>query len=226
MNPALSRTIAIGSVVAVALSLISVSRADGVPNEARPQRARTGYVSRGGRILFDAKSRPQVVFPNGARRTVGSILRVVGPLHFGEFVWNDRGVPAGPVWIRVDLRAQMMSVFRAGHEIGASLILYGMDGMATPTGVFPVLARLRNHRSSLYDAEMPYTLRLTRDGVAIHASRVRAGAATHGCIGVPEGFAARLFDQVRAGDEVVILNGRAPLGESPGTTAPASARGG
>jgi lipoprotein-anchoring transpeptidase ErfK/SrfK len=54
---------------------------------------------------------------------------------------------------------------------------------------------------------MPYTLRLTDDGVSIHASSVRWGAATHGCIGVPLPFAERLFNAVRIGDEVVVASG-------------------
>ncbi len=40
---------------------------------------------------------------------------------------------------------------------------------------------------------MPYMLRLTGDGVAIHDSKVEWGYATHGCIGVPVAFAKALF---------------------------------
>ena len=74
----------------------------------------------------------------------------------------------------------------------------------TPRGRFPILAKLKDHRSSLYDAEMPYTLRLTSDGVSIHGSNVRRGAATHGCIGVPKDFAARIFQSVQPGDLVFV----------------------
>jgi lipoprotein-anchoring transpeptidase ErfK/SrfK len=52
---------------------------------------------------------------------------------------------------------------------------------------------------------MPYTLRLTNDGVSIHASDVRYGAATHGCIGVPLAFAQRLFNAAHVGDEVTVV---------------------
>jgi lipoprotein-anchoring transpeptidase ErfK/SrfK len=52
---------------------------------------------------------------------------------------------------------------------------------------------------------MPYTLRLTDDGVSIHGSTVRWGAATHGCIGVPLEFARRLFEASRVGDDVLIV---------------------
>src|SRR5438874_9185387 len=135
-----------------------------------------------------------------------TILDVRSPMTYGQFVWNDAGVPPGPVWIRVDLHAQLMSVFRAGHEIGTAVILYGTDGLPTPRGKFPILAKLKDHRSVTYgDAPMPYTLRLTRDGVSIHGSNVRWGFATHGCVGVPTAFAAKLFNAVSTGDEVLIV---------------------
>lgn len=91
-----------------------------------------------------------------------------------------------------------------GQEIGSAVILYGTDGKPTPHGIFQVKARAREHMSSLYDAPMPYMLRLTNDGVAIHASAVRSGSATHGCVGVPMEFARRLFERVRVGSQVAI----------------------
>ena len=123
----------------------------------------------------------------------------------GDFIWNADRVPAGPISIRVDLRTQLMSVFRGGHEIGTAVVLYGADSKQTPMGRFPIQWKGKNHRSSLYDAPMPYTLRLTGDGVAIHGSNVRWGAATHGCIGIPSEFARHLFAQAQVGDPVVIL---------------------
>jgi lipoprotein-anchoring transpeptidase ErfK/SrfK len=141
-------------------------------------------------------------------RDVESVLNVRKRMQYGEFVWNDRNVPRGPVWVRVDLKSQLLSVFRSGHEIGTAVILYGAQEKETPDGVFPVLAKIKDHRSATYDgAPMPYTLRLTGDGVAIHGSDVRSGAATHGCIGVPLPFAAKLFEQVSKGDQVVIVSG-------------------
>ena len=148
-------------------------------------------------------------------RPIKSILDVRAPMTYGQFVWNDAGVPAGPTWIRVDLHAQLMSVFRSGHEIGTAVILYGADGLPTPTGKFPILAKLKDHRSITYDnAPMPYTLRLTRDGVSIHGSNVRWGFATHGCIGIPKEFAAKVFDVVKTGDEVLIVPRKPNAGRS------------
>lgn len=140
------------------------------------------------------------------RMRVRSLLNIRHPMRFGDYVWNDVGVPEnGVVRVRVDLPRQMISVFRGGHEIGTAVILYGTDHKPTPIGTFPILARAREHQSTLYDAEMPYMLRLTNDGVAIHASKVRYGSATHGCIGVPIDFARLLFNVVARGDKVTII---------------------
>lgn len=171
---------------------------------ARP-RVEEPYHRTEGRLVFASDKVPSLALPDGSHRRVLSVLDIPQAMHFGDFVWNDANVPPGPVWVRVDLGRQILSVFRAGHEIGSAVILYGTDGMATPTGVFPIKAKAAEHESSLYEASMPFMLRLTDDGVAIHASLVQRGSATHGCVGIPESFAKRLFAQVKLGDPVAIL---------------------
>lgn len=141
-------------------------------------------------------------------RPIKSILNVRGPLTYGQFVWNSAGIPDGPIWVRIDLEKQILSVFRGGHEIGTSVILHGADSYETPLGTFPIRAKNKDYRSKAYDAPMPYALRLTEDGVAIHGSDVRWGAATHGCIGVPPAFARLLFEQVRLGDPVTVVGSK------------------
>ncbi|MFL6722423.1 MAG: L,D-transpeptidase family protein [Sphingomonas sp.] len=157
------------------------------------------------RIFLTPRQLREAIASGTLDRPVKSLLAVRAPLHFGDFSWNEQGVPSGPTWVRIDLGSQLISVFRAGHEIGTAVIVYGGDNKQTPLGKVHILGKAQNHRSSLYDAEMPYTLRLTDDGVSIHASSVRWGAATHGCIGVPLAFAQRLFAAARVGDEVVIV---------------------
>ncbi|MBB3349307.1 L,D-transpeptidase family protein [Sphingomonas sp. BK069] len=172
---------------------------------ARPAVPATTIGSYGTRVSYPAGREPSLPAPDGTPLLVHSLLRVDRPMHFGDYVWNESGVPAGgDTRIRVDLSRQLMSVFRGGHEIGTAVILYGTDHKPTPTGTFPILARARLHQSTLYDAEMPYMLRLTNDGVAIHASAVRRGYATHGCVGIPEDFARRVFTASARGDLVTI----------------------
>jgi hypothetical protein len=157
------------------------------------------------RIYYPADRYPALLMPDGKSELVKSLLNSRRPIRFGDYVWNDAGVPEGPVWVRVDLSRQTLSIFRDGNEIGTTVVMFGTDGKPTPRGVFSVLAKAEVHRSSLYDADMPFMLRLTGDGVAIHASRVREGSATHGCVGVPFEFARLLYGQIDRGDRVVIV---------------------
>ncbi len=85
------------------------------------------------------------------------------------------------------------------------MILYGTPDKPTPRGTFRILAKAVDHYSRSYDAPMPFMLRLTADGVAIHASRVRVNGATHGCLGVPTSFAARLYQVAALGTPVYIM---------------------
>lgn len=173
--------------------------------QARVDTAPAPVAFAGPRITYPPSRAETLVLPDGERQVVRSVLNIDQRMKFGDYVWRDVDVPPGPVWVRVDLGRQMLSVFRGGHEIGSAVILYGTDGKSTPTGVFPILAKAREHRSNLYEADMPFMLRLTNDGVAIHASAVRRGSATHGCIGVPITFAERLFEAVGRGDRVAII---------------------
>nr|WP_294171200.1 L,D-transpeptidase family protein [uncultured Sphingomonas sp.] len=163
------------------------------------------FATDGPRVRFQPAQLPVISLAPGQERAIGSVLNVPEAMRYGEHVWNDEGVPPGKPWILVDLKAQTLSVFRGRDEIGTAVTLYGVDEKPTPTGRFTVLAKMKDHRSSLYDAPMPYTLRLTGDGIAIHGSDVRDGAGTHGCLGIPLEFASLLFQQVPVGSEVVIL---------------------
>lgn len=159
----------------------------------------------GPRFRYPPGKQPALPLTGGEARTVSSVLNVDKAMRFGDFVWNDDGVAQGRPWVRIDLARQMISVFRGGDEIGTAVILYGTDGMPTPTGFFTVRVKDAAYHSRSYDAPMPFAMFLTDDGVAIHASNVRQGFATHGCIGVPEAFARRLFAEVQKGDPVWVL---------------------
>ena len=174
------------------------------PNAVLPPAVRVPPVQR--RRVFLSKAQVDDALASGIiDRPIRSLLAVPYRMEFGDYVWNAASVPSGPTWVRVDLGSQIISIFRAGDEIGTAVIVYGGDNKQTPVGKLHILGKAREHRSSLYDAEMPFTLRLTNDGVSIHGSAVRWGAATHGCIGVPLAFARRLFDTTHVGDEVVVV---------------------
>lgn len=156
-----------------------------------------------------AKADATITTPEQAGYPIRSVLTIDGPLAHGNFYWDESNAPAtGPLLITVDLAAQTLSVFRDGHEIGVAVILYGTPEKPTPLGAFPITQKDADHVSNLYDAPMPYMMRLTNDGVAIHGSDVEWGYGTRGCIGVPTAFARMLFEQVKLGDVVIITNGQ------------------
>jgi len=157
------------------------------------------------RISFAPTRLPLVEAATGSTQPIASILNISEPLTYGEYKWDEQGVPNGRIWVLVNLKAQTMSVFRGMNEIGTAVTLYGIDKKPTPLGRFKVLGKSEDHWSSLYDAPMPYTLQLTGDGVAIHGSDVKEGAGTHGCLGVPLDFGRHLFETVSVGDEVLIV---------------------
>jgi len=168
-----------------------------------------------------AENTPQPVHAHGAiaakavadaKRlyTVRRILPIEGPIKYGEWHWDDQGVPDGPLLVTVDLKARVISIFRGGYEIGAAAVMLGTDEHPTPTGVFPILYKDRNNVSEKYgNAPMPWSMFLTSDGVAIHGgSEVMNGYASHGCVGVPDEIAKRLFAIAKKGDKVVITDGK------------------
>lgn len=139
---------------------------------------------------------------------VKRVLQIDEPFVHGYYKWDDEGVPAGEIIITVDLKAESLSVFRGGYEIGATVIKFGDAIKPTPTGVFPITQKSKDHISNIYHVPMPYMLRLTNDGIAIHAADVKWGYGTRGCIGVPNEFARLLFEQVKLGDRVIVTDGK------------------
>jgi len=148
--------------------------------------------------------------PRDERFVIKRVLPITGPIKYGEWHWDEKGAPAdGPLVMTVDLDARVLSVFRGGYEIGATAVLLGTQEKPTPLGKFPVIWKKADHYSSIYDgAPMPFTHRLTNDGIAIHGTKVEKGYASHGCIGVPNDFGKKLFAVSKLGDVVYITKGK------------------
>ena len=147
--------------------------------------------------------------PKDERFVIKRILPITGPIKYGEWHWDEAGVPDGPMVITVDLDARVLSVFKGGFEIGATAVLLGTSEKPTPLGIFPVKWKHADHYSSTYDrAPMPFTMNLTPDGVSIHGTTVEKGYASHGCIGVPTPFAKKIFAIVPVGTQVYVTKGK------------------
>lgn len=143
------------------------------------------------------------------RFVIKRVLPIEGPIKYGEWHWDEAGVPDGPLVITVDLQARTLSVFRGGYEIAATAVLLGTTEKPTPLGMFPIKWKKADHHSRTYDnAPMPFTMNLTPDGVSIHGTKVENGYASHGCVGVPTPFAQKLFAIAKVGDHVYITRGK------------------
>jgi hypothetical protein len=140
----------------------------------------------------------------GAKASV-PIDTPINQLKKGEFLWMGEAVTSGPVVMVVSITEQRGYVYRNGILIGATTVSTGRPGHLTPTGVFTVLQKQKEHRSTIYDgAPMPYMERLTWGGIALHAGGLPGYPESHGCIHLPTEFAQRLFDISPNGMTVVI----------------------
>jgi hypothetical protein len=187
-----------GLCMLVCLGFAACSRPGPESGSGSPAAASAAPVAREAAAPAPAKAATPAVFK------VSSILEPDRPITAGDYVWNAQHAPAGPLQIVVDIEAQRLYVYRGGVEIGRSSLIYGADDKPTPHGAFTILEKDVDHVSNLYDADMPYMLRLTWDGIAIHSSEVDEYSATHGCIGLPDDFAALLFAEAKLGDRVLI----------------------
>jgi lipoprotein-anchoring transpeptidase ErfK/SrfK len=116
------------------------------------------------------------------------------PRHAGE-----------PIMAIVSIKSQKVTIYDGDGWVLRAPVSTGTAGRETPPGVFSVVQKDKDHRSSLYDdAWMPHMLRITWNGIALHGGPLPGYAASHGCVRMPFGFAEKLFDKVPIGTRVVI----------------------
>ena len=153
----------------------------------------------------------------------------ISHLKKGQFLWMGGAVTTGPLVMVVSITEQRAYLYRNGVLIAATTVSTGRPGHVTPIGVFTVLQKQKEHRSTIYDgAPMPYMERLTWGGVALHAGGLPGYPESHGCIHLPSEFARQLFDLSTDGMTVVIgTQEKAPtMVAHPGYLAPVQAAGG
>jgi hypothetical protein len=156
-----------------------------------------------------ALAAPPAALAQGAPKSAQlELARQADKLNPGQWVWKPAIAPAGPILVYVDLGRQLATVYRNGVRIGVSTISSGRDGYETPTGVFTILEKNKEHFSKKYNnAPMPYQQRLTWGGVALHAGGLPGYPESHGCVHLPMAFSKILFDAMPMGGTVVIAGG-------------------
>ncbi len=174
-----------------------------------PQSEAEGWSLRHRRSFLTAVAAVFLASPAWAQGAKASsaaeFARTADQLKPGQWVWAPQIARSGPLLIYVDLSRQQATVYRNGVRIAVSTISSGREGHETPTGVFTILQKDADHRSSLYNsAPMPFQQRLTWDGVALHAGGLPGYPESHGCVHLPYNFARELFAITQLGATVVV----------------------
>lgn len=150
------------------------------------------------------------------------------------YEWNGDGRRVSH--IVVDTDDQKARFYDGDEQIGWTMVASGVSKHPTPTGEFAVMEKVQNKRSNLYGkivnksgktmrsgavmgktpipaggrflgASMPYFMRLTYDGIGLHAGPIpRPGRpASHGCIRMPRKMAPILYKHTDLGTRVSIV---------------------
>lgn len=111
--------------------------------------------------------------------------------------------------IVIDLSLQKAYALKNGHIVFEGRISSGKEGRETPNGTYTIMQKKRHHKSNLWPkpnggAKMPYMMRLTNDGIALHLGHVPNRPASHGCVRLPNGFAQKMFRWASVGTKVEI----------------------
>jgi hypothetical protein len=104
-------------------------------------------------ILFTSTSFATPFWGEKTSQPVDTVPVMLNP---GQFIWKGDAVPSGPIVVVVSLVEQKVYVYRNGIRIGVSTASTGKPGHGTPTGVFMVLQKDKDHHSKTYNnAPMP-----------------------------------------------------------------------
>jgi hypothetical protein len=174
----------------------------------RLPRRRLGFVSNLVRALLTTMLLVPAATPAIALSDDFALLMAIDKekLKPGHFWWFAEVDDSASLLIVVSLPQQRAYVYRSGALVAVSSISSGRKGYSTPTGTFTILERKRKHISNLYDAPMPFMLRLTWDGIALHGGDIPGYRASHGCIRLPMAFSRALFAVSPAVETVIVTD--------------------
>jgi len=148
-----------------------------------------------------------------------------------EGFWRGDEVSGTPS-IVIDLGSQRAFFYKAGQVVGMSPISSGREGYRTPTGIFRIIQKDRDHLSTLYGdyvdsfgnvivrnvgvvedpkpagtffrgAPMPYFMRIY-SGVGMHAGYLPGVPDSHGCIRMPLRMAEIFYANAPSGTPVSV----------------------
>jgi lipoprotein-anchoring transpeptidase ErfK/SrfK len=102
----------------------------------------------------------------------------------------------------VDISARKAWLIKDGAvAYGPVPITTGRKGFRTPPGTFKVSFKSKDHVSTIYDAEMPYSV-FFNGGVAFHQGSLKV--QSHGCVHLSRTAAQKFFGSLSRGDVVQV----------------------
>jgi hypothetical protein len=115
-----------------------------------------------------------------------------------------RGPSPEQLRVEISLASQRVALIKNGVPIFRVQCSTGRPGYSTRTGNFVITDKKRNHRSTIYDVEMPYFMRLSCLDFGMHAGIVPNYPASHGCIRLPSEAARKFFSEIPIGTLVTV----------------------
>ena len=106
--------------------------------------------------------------------------------------------------IIITIKDQHATLYEHDRPTFSTRVSTGRKGYPTPRGEYVITDKRRVWQSTLYDAEMPYFMRLSGSDIGLHEGVVPRGPASHGCIRLPSAAARNLYARMRPGDPVTI----------------------
>jgi lipoprotein-anchoring transpeptidase ErfK/SrfK len=182
--------------------------------------------------LYPYKPAPTAVTPKPAPAKPTVEPKRVTKAH-PLYEWNGDGHKVSRIEISVN--EQKARFYDGNQEIGWTTVASGVRKHPTPIGNFAVLEKAVEKTSNIYGriydkhgkvvvrdaklgrdpippgghfkgAKMPFFLRLTNDGIAMHAGPIPhpGRRASHGCIRMPSAFARTLYPEISLGTSVSV----------------------
>ena len=113
--------------------------------------------------------------------------------------------------LTINLKTQQFSYLVDGEPVRSGPISSGAQGYPTPTGTFSVLGKEKDKVSSRYtntlgmQAWMPYSIRF-HGHYFLHEGWLPGYPDSHGCVRLGEKDARFLFERMKIGDRVEVVN--------------------
>jgi len=131
--------------------------------------------------------------------------------------------PHSDMRVIVNIGGQRAYIVKDGRIAFDTPISSASVGHRTPRGTFTITEKVRSGKmSTIYKCPLPGWMRLGDTAVGMHQGELPGYPASHGCIRMPLESALFIFDQVKIGTPVEVVDSWSPAQAQPGLMAQAN----